>query len=818
MLPVLSMTGRTVQHYRIGTQLGAGGMGEVYRAEDTRLGREVAIKFLPSSFQYDPDRRERFLREARAASILRSPHVAAIFDIGEVDDAIFIVMELVEGDLLSTRIARGPLGLPEAVDIASQIADGLDEAGTHGIVHRDIKSSNVAVTQKGLAKILDFGLAKVVPTPEGAEIAPTVYIPTLETTPGTILGTVAYMSPEQALGHDVDPRSDLFSLGVVLYEMVAGRLPFRGASATEVIDRLLHAEPEPLVRATSDMPRELDSIVRKALAKAASARYQTAREFFVDLQELRRLLGASDQTHTVLLDPRSSRLPSGSNVPTNALGSRSRVRNAVAVTTFSNITREAADAWIGAGIAETVTADLKQVRGISVVGRERVFEALKEITSESGAESEERNAIEVGIRLGASWIVSGAFQRLGDMIRITARVIDVATGTVLKSVKIDGQLDEIFDLQDKIVVELMQGLDLEIGASEIDEIARRETTSVDAYECYSRGMLNLRQATRESLDRAIFLLTKATEYDPGYARAWAALGAAYDLKASFLSLHELAVTAVEFELKAIALEPGLARAHEWLGGAYLTLGRHDEAIASGRRAVELDPSSGSARAALARAYWIGKAMWEEAIVELEQVSGSDAQLGYAFLQLGFLYALKGDYEEAENALRRAIQLQERQMSGKVGLTLVGARTRLGYVYYLEERYEDALREYELEQDYLSTTDHALRERHKVELHQKLGAVRLRLGDAEGAEREFAHAEKAYRARVAAGSDDPHTKYYIACLYALRGDADRAIAVLAESMQQLEALNRRRARRDPDFASLREDERFVALLDDPAASA
>jgi serine/threonine protein kinase/tetratricopeptide (TPR) repeat protein len=813
------MTGNTVLHYKIGDRLGAGGMGEVYRAEDVRLGRSVAIKFLPSSFQYDPGRRERFMREARAASALRSPHVAAIFDIGEADEGVFIVMELVEGELLSERIERGPLPPLAAVDIASQIADALDEAGAQGIVHRDIKSSNVAVTPRGLVKVLDFGLAKMVGTGGDApEMPPTVVLPVLETIPGTILGTVAYMSPEQALGKSVDPRSDIFSAGVVLYEMVTGRLPFEGRSATEVIDNVLHAEPLALQIFNRDVPVELELVVRKALAKEVAARYQNARQFYVDLHELRRILGDPDHTETIILRPARLHATGPRDTRPVSSGSFEPLVNPVAVMTFSNITKEPADAWIGAGIAETVTADLKKVSGISVIGRERVFEALKDIAASGGADSDERYAIEVGQRVGAAWIVGGGYQRIGEQIRITARFIDVATGTLIKSVKIDGQISEIFDLQDKIVYELTQNLNLELGPSEILEIERHETRSVEAYECYSRAMMNLRSASRESLDRAIFLLGKATEYDPEYAPAWAALGAAYDLKASFLSLPELAERAVECELRAIALSPRLARAHEWLGGAYVTLGRYDDAIAAIGRALEIDRTSASARQTLARAYWIGKGMIDEAIAELERVAHDDSQLGYAFLQLGFLYNLRREFAKAETVLRKAIELQERHISGKVGLLIVGARTRLGYVYYLQGRYEDALREYELEMDYLETTDHALKERHLVELHQKIGAACLRVGRREQAEEWFAEALELFERRVEAGSDDPHTTYYIACLHALRGESDRALRMLAESSAKLGALNRVRAPLDPDLESVHGDARFREALGASEATA
>ena len=286
------MISEKISHYRILDKLGAGGMGEVYLAEDTRLGRQVALKFLPASYQYDPDRRARFLKEARAASALRSPNIAAIYDIGEHEGAIFIVMEYVEGELLSARIERGPVGVREAIEIALQIADALDEAHSIGIIHRDIKSSNLIITERGLVKILDFGLAKVL-TQQAEDVDDSPDRTLLfgkETLPGVVLGTASYMSPEQARGLEVDQRSDTFSLGVVLYEMLTGKRPFEGATTSDLIVSILERDPPPLARFSADVPANLEWIVAKALRKERQERYQTAKDLGVDLKNLKQAL------------------------------------------------------------------------------------------------------------------------------------------------------------------------------------------------------------------------------------------------------------------------------------------------------------------------------------------------------------------------------------------------------------------------------------------------------------------------------------------------------------------------------------------------
>jgi serine/threonine protein kinase/tetratricopeptide (TPR) repeat protein len=817
------MTGRTVLHYVIGEQLGAGGMGAVYRAQDTKLGRDVALKFLPASYQYDPDRRERFLREARAASALRSPNTAAIYDIGEYEGTSFIVMEFVEGLTLSTMLGHGPLSVADTINIALQVADALDEAHSLGIVHRDIKSGNLIVTERGLVKVLDFGLAKftgsLAAPAEKRDSDPTANLGQ-ETVAGLVLGTVSYMSPEQALGQPVDHRSDIFSLGVVTYEMLTAQLPFTGESTTEIIDHILHQEPPAIARLNYSVPQELERIVRKTLEKDPAFRYQAAREMYIDLRNLQRNIDSTINTARVGSPPAEHQVTallslgaptSNSNHLTNTAPLVPKIENSVAVMTFSNITKEPEDEWIGSGIAETVTSDLKKVHGLSVIGRERTFDVLKELTTGSLADFDETVAIDVGRRLGSSWILGGGYQRIGEMIRITARLVEVNTGEIVRTVKIDGKISEIFDLQDKIVYELSQGLHLELGTSEITEIEAYETQSVEAYESFSRGMINLRASSRDSLDRAIYYFETAAEQDPSYAGAWAALSAAYDLKGYFLNIPELSHKAVGFAEKAIKLNPRLSHAHQFLGGAYNTLGRFDEAIAAFNEAIELEPNNAGAHQSLARAYWIGKGMVEESIVELEHAVALNPQSGYAYLQLVFLHTLVGNYSRAEAAAEHAIELQEKYISGKEGLQVVGAHTRLGYCYYRQARYDEAIAEYQLELEFLKASDHALRDRSLTELEQKMGAAYLRKGMSEEAEQHFKSALKRYEHRIGKGGDDPFTKYYIACLYSLKGDADHALKYLKESLGPLKEINTIRAKNDPDFENIREDQRFRDLI-------
>jgi serine/threonine protein kinase/tetratricopeptide (TPR) repeat protein len=799
------VVGSLIQHYRVRDRLGAGGMGEVYLAEDTRLGRPVALKFLSTSSQTDPERRARLLTEARAASSLRSSNIAAIYDIGQHDGADYLVMEYVEGDVLTSRISRGPLSVRESVEIALQVADALSEAHERGIVHRDIKSANIIVTARGQVKVLDFGLAKFLQPPGGEASVDAALTVGSDTLAGTVLGTVSYMAPEQALGRAADPRADLFSLGVVFYEMLAGRLPFQGQTFSEVVDAILHQQPPALARFNYAVTPDIDAVVRRALEKSPEMRYQDARSMFVDLNRLRTLLDDTIRSSTV------SRSGSSGN-----LGLSAAPENSIAVITFANITREPSDAWIGSGIAETVTADLKNVPGLTVIGRERVFDALRNLDA-SHDSNDDRFAIEIGRGLGARWIVAGAYQRLGPRLRITARFVEVDTGAVLRNVKIDGTLDDIFALQDRIVFELTQDLRLSLEQSAINQIRTPETRSVEAYELFSRGMMTLRLATRDAPDRAISMFERALAIDADYAEAWAGLGTAYQVKGAFLGLPEMIDKAISCAERALALDPTLAEAHVALGSSLFARGRHDQAAAALERAIELDAKHARAHAMLARVHWIGRGDLKRGIKELERAIAINPQFGYAHLQLAFLYTEKGDFTQAETAARRAVDLQEQYISGEEGFLVVGAHTRLGYVFYRLGRYTDALKEYQTELLFLSASDHVLKERSLIELHQKLGAVYTRLEQPVEARRHLDLAIRLFSDRAARGESDPATAYYVGAAYALLDDIEQAVRHLQLAFDTRGAQNRKRATHDPDLAGVRPALEALGLIE-PAAVA
>ena len=765
----------------------------MYLAEDTRLGRRVALKFLAASVDTSSEARARLVREARVAARLRSPHVAVAYDLLEHEQGLFIAMEYVEGEVLSERIARGPLPVAESLDIALQVAEALDEAHGLDVIHRDIKSGNLMITDRHLVKVLDFGLAKAAPSREWHRTQASL------TVAGMVVGTLNYMPPEQLRGGQVDHRADLFALGVVLYEMLTARLPFAGESMADVADRILNREPEPMGRYSYSVPAEVETIVRKALEKDPAFRYQSAREFSADMAHARRRLrepvtGTSSAWRGAIdfSDPAAA-------LPVPAIP-RARL---VAVLTFANITGEAADEWIGQGIAESLTADFAKIGGLAVIPREQVFDLQRNLTA-TGRTADEGQAREFGRRLGATFVVTGAYQRLRDRVRITAQVIEVPTGRSAATLKLDGTIDQIFDLQDRLVEELARtGMAHDLQSGERQAIEDNTGASVEAFEAYSRGMLNLRLASRDSVDRAIGLFEQALERFPGYVDAMIALGNALGLKGAFLSMPDLLQRGLGLLERAVALEPDSAEAHIRLGETLADLGRVDEGMAQMQEGLRLAPDNAEGHSNLARNYWLGKGDIDLAIAHFRRALVLNPDAGYTHLQLALLLALAGDLDDAERQARAAVLLQEQAMSGTQGLLVVGARSRLGYVFYRRGRYDEAIREYRRELDFVSMSDHALRERTTIELCQKLAAAYHRKGDVETSRSYFDRAVKAFDQRLAGGADDPFTRYYMAALHAIRGDVELTQRHLARPLAELAAFTRWRLPRDPDFDAVRE---------------
>ncbi|HEU4929959.1 MAG TPA: FlgO family outer membrane protein [Candidatus Krumholzibacteria bacterium] len=773
------MIGQTISHYQIKERLGQGGMGEVFLAEDLRLRRSVALKLLRQRPGCEDEERSRLMREARAASALNHPNIAVIYDVEETDTpdgrVYLLSMEYVRGKTLGDLAASTALSLDDILDIVAQTADALAEAHARGVVHRDVKPSNVMVAQ-GRVKVLDFGLAQMQPRVDDrtwsrdASRAPE----------GLFAGTPHYMSPEQALGRSVDSRSDIFSLGVVLYELLAGQRPFEGDTFLQIADSILHRDPPPIAARFSDIHLpEVERLMMRMLAKDPAARPKDLREIVVELQRLR--AGAS---------------------PMVAPGELS-----VAVAGFASIGEQAEDTWLGTGLSETVTTALQEIEGLAVWGREQLRESLRRLGAEA-TELAPDDAVQLGRMIGARWVVAGAYQRLGEQVRVTGRVVEVESSRVVRAVKIDGRMDAIFELQDRVVADLATGLRGSVAAAHEGD----ETKVVAAYEAYSKGLLNIRADTYESLDRAVLLFERALALDPDYIRAQIELGAAYAQKGDYLVAPEIRERGISILRRVLENRPRVARVWRELGLALVSQGSVREGVEALRRAVSLAPDDSRVLAGLGRGLLIGIADFEEAEATFARAVERNPEAGWYWLQLAHCRALLRDFKRGEKAAKRAIELQEAFLSGQQGIHLVGAYMRLGHLFALQKRYQEARDAFLSEINFVERVDHALRLRIRIELHTRLGAAHLGAGDHERAEEAFATGLDAFAQRVALGADDPLTRYYAAAIHALRGENDEALELLERSVaSESRAFILARTRIEPEWDGLRGTDRFERLI-------
>jgi serine/threonine protein kinase/Tfp pilus assembly protein PilF len=813
------MIGETISHYRILEKIGAGSMGEVYKAEDTRLNRFVALKLLKSlppdashrtvidnpSAQSDTARL-RFLREAQAASAINHPNIATVYEIDEVEQNgarySFIAMEYVPGQTL--KEVRGQLGLDELLDIFQQMADGLAEAHERGIVHRDIKPSNILITENNRVKVLDFGVAKYNPLAQtdvaNEETASLFHTNLLLTSPGTLLGTFAYMSPEQALGEEVDGRSDIFSLGIVFYEMLAERPPFAGSSALAVVDAILHATPAPLSLYHRNLPPKLEDIVHRMIAKDRALRYQSLRDVVLDLSTvqggLTEVLSGNGNSGGNLLAPADDKYAtqiSSSDMLGQALAA-ARTGKGIAVLRFNNITGSKEDEWIG----------------------ELIYEVLRLWNVDNQPDFDEKFATRVGREVGARWIIGGGYQRLGDMLRITARLVEVETGEVIKTVKIDGRMQEIFELQDRIVYELSRDLELNLVISDRSVIEARETNVLEAYETYIRGRELAYTGTVEGIEGAIALAEKAIQLDPSYAQAYAGLAYSLVLKGQAVAQPELIEQAIAHAEKAIELQPNLPDSYSILGFAFIALDRADDAIGALRRALAFAPNDSFVRSSLGRAYFIGKGMFREAAAEFERALQDPAENAWIAPSLAHVYCYLGNYARAEELARLAVEAQKQYYYNHEGVQIIGAYARLGTVFALQDRINEAIAEYQRELDFCERSTHALKERVLIEVRQKLASAYVRQGKLDEARAAFEAMMAGFRVRVAGGADDPFTRFYIACGCAVMGEQEQALEHLAKAIEGRRCFNIARAQIERDLEGLRDNPRFQALLTNPTA--
>jgi len=743
------MIGKVVSHYRILEKLGQGGMGVVYKAEDLRLKRTVALKFLPRELTMNPDAKARFVHEARSASTLEHPAICNIHEIDETEDGrLFICMACYDGEPLNARIAEGPLEAAEAVDIAIQVAQGLAEAGSHGIVHRDIKPGNILLTAEGAVKIVDFGLAKLA----GA---------TRLTRTGATMGTAAYMSPEQVRGEELDHRSDIWSLGAVLFEMLTGETPFTGDTELTVMYSIMNSDPADLVGDRRDVSPELRRVISRMMARERSDRYTDASEV---VEALRALAGGE-----VTRAPYEGSVTSASQRPVPS----------IAVMPFVDMSADGDQEYFCDGMAEEIMNALTHVEGLRVVARASAF-AFK------GRNEDIR---EIGRKLRVSTLLEGSVRKSGSRMRVTAELVNVQDGFRLWSERYDRDVEDVFAVQDDISLAIVDKLRVRLVTDDRKRLLKKHTADIEAYNLCLKGRFFWNTRTEENLRRAIDHYERAIARDPEYALAYAGLADCYIVLPDYSSVAPKVACpkAKDAAMRALEIDPELAEAHASLALVRTTFDWDWEgAEREFERTIEINPSYATAH------YWFAlHLMWmgrmDEAIERIRKARELDPLSLVINRNLAQICIFARRYDEAIDALKRTIEMDP-------GFPV--AHVLLGEAYSHKGMKDEALAEFELERASSGSFGPGI--------DTRIGSAYVRLGMRDEAEKVLA------RLAVQAAEAFVKPSDLAEVLFSL-GENDRAFECLEQAFEQ----------RDkgvlglkvyPVYDAVREDPRFLALLE------
>ena len=666
------MIGNTISHYRITSQLGEGGMGIVYGAEDTSLGRHVALKFLSPAMASDDTLLQRFQREARAASSLNHPNICTIHGIEQHGSEHFIIMELLDGEPLADRIRRGPLDVDTVLNLAVQIVDALESAQSRGIVHRDLKPANIFVTSRGQAKILDFGLAKIdhQQKPDAASNVQTAIADGL-TSAGMAMGTVAYMSPEQARGEVTDARTDLFSIGTVLYQMCTGTLPFQGDTTAVVFDAILNRDPMPVDQVRPDLPPELGRIIGQALEKDRDLRYQNATDLKTALKRLKRDLDSGRHA------------TESSGITRSRSGSSPVHEHSIAVMYFENLSGMKEDEYLRDGITEDITTELSKIKRLKTFSRAVVLPYRdKPVT-----------AGQIGKELGASYVLVGSLRRAGNRLRINAQLVDAATDFPTWSERYDREMADVFEVQDEIASKIAAALRITLSPQEQEALAAKPTENLHAYDLYLRGRNFARRVGRQDMQFALQMYENAVALDPNFAVAHAAIANVCAQFYYYFERKQEWIDRVNAATKrAIATgrdEPEIRCAEAWLDFAQ---GRYDSAVDKCRSALARDPDIDGGYNLLGRALFEA-GRYQEVVDLMEDILAHAGENYNNTIPIHNALGAMGKMEALKNYTYREIALYEAQLKK----TPEDARVRvlLAGNYAFQGRFDDAKREVDL---------------------------------------------------------------------------------------------------------------------------